>query len=737
MEELLKRLQRLDENGDEAAGNLYWEAVDIPKEQFPLWVAQNDRELRKVLAMDAILTEPDEEERKFAKAYQDLRNEGLSLFKGDKKLDTYGRPIKTLEDFMSALGVTGSDNGEYNDDDRSAFTNPKNSAYWGNMSEEDRTLAALSLGYDSADEMGRDIERTGNAYQIQNQVEGWGPNNERQPISWVVSALKGAAAPRIKEAQLAGRGITWQDVTGDMAELGLNFIPGVGLVRITGTGAKIVSKIPGVKNVANSAVVNKAANSLPGTLIGQGAPLVADQFAVPGLTQAIDAGLLYNPDMLGEETSGLNPRSEFDVGKMAAQAGAIAGAKGAVKGTAMVAKNMMEQGLGNEAGGRGFEKGVKMFESIGEKTDDLIKRRQAMLDRKAELAKKRENVTLPYDEDISTELASTDDLIDAENFRNLTKEAERLARSSEARRDYRRMLSSDEAAHEINDNLFTHGNGTMNMSPERIKLAAKGIRNTNRMKTLDKYMKANENAADGLFQMPDGRVVRRSLVGTDNDIYFPGADYRVFFDPSKSRNLMFKYEKDPRYGETRSILPRPEVLERIHEDELFGLRPSRSKFADEVGLPGVKESVSRNPAVYEQIQKDELLRRKLDPSKTAWKETSRDVIADASFNALAREGIVGNVSDFDKKREDALWNRVMVKMRPLTANSKLPLDTRKKNADAILNVMQYGLDGLPDELYQKNPMVYKLIADNLGVKNWKHSSEENDVKPTTSYSSSF
>ena len=78
----------------------------------------------------------------------------------------------------------------------------------------------------------------------------------------------------------------------------------------------------------------------------------------------------------------------------------------------------------------------------------------------------------------------------------------------------------------------------------------------------------------------------------------------------------------------------------------------------------------------------------------------------------------------------------MIKMRPLTANSTLPIETRKKNADAILNVMQYGLDGLPAELYQKNPKVYKQIADNLGVKDRKHFSE-NDVQPTTSYSSSF
>ena len=78
----------------------------------------------------------------------------------------------------------------------------------------------------------------------------------------------------------------------------------------------------------------------------------------------------------------------------------------------------------------------------------------------------------------------------------------------------------------------------------------------------------------------------------------------------------------------------------------------------------------------------------------------------------------------------------MIKMRPLRANSTLPIETRKKNADAILNVMQYGLDGLPAELYQKNPKVYKQIADNLGVKDGKHFSE-NDVQPTTSYSSSF
>lgn len=698
MEELLKRLQRLDENGDEAAGNLYWEAVDIPKEQFPLWVAQNDRELRKVLAMDAILTEPDEEERKFAKAYQDLRNEGLSLFKGDKKLDPYGRPMKTLDDFMGAFGIPGSDGGEYDDDDRAAFTNPENPRYWGNLPSDDRELAAISMGYESADEMARDLARAGNSFQIANSVEGWDANNEVDVLEFIKSSLKGFALPRVKEAQKAGREPTWQDYTGDMAELGLNFVPGVGLVT---KGGRVVSRIPGLKSGAGRMVVD-------------GLGLVADQAVVPVGTQLVDANILYNPNVLGKSDSELNPRSEFDAVKAAAQAGSIAGAKGTLKGSAMVAKNMLEQGMGNKGAGGTWRGIVDSFESIGEKTDDLIARRQLALDRKAELAKQRANVTLPGDNDISTGLASTDDLIDAENFRNLTKEAERLTRSRKARRDYNKMIASEEAALDMGVNELPYVYEKPYMSPERIKLAnydpETGWSRTKEspFMTLRHYKEANEQGAEGLFQLPDGRVVRRSLVGENNDINFPGAEYSVFFDPSQSRNLMFKYD-----GITRNPLS-----------------------ITEVGVPGVKESVSRNPTVMKEIKKDDLLKRKLDPTKTALVEGARDTFADASFNVLAREGVVGNVTDFDKKREQALWNRMLTKLRPLTANSKLSVDQRKANGEAVMNVMQYGLDRLPTELYQQNPKVYKIIADNLGVKDWKHFSE-NDVQPTTSYSSSF
>lgn len=711
MEELLKRLQRLDENGDEAAGNLYWEAVDIPKEQFPLWVAQNDRELRKVLAMDAILTEPDEEERKFAKAYQDLRNEGLSLFKGDKKLDPYGRPMKTLDDFMGAFGISGSNGGEYDDDDRAAFTNPENPRYWGNLPSDDRELAAISMGYESADEMARDLERAGNSFQIGNRVEGWDANNEVDVMEFIKSSLKGFALPRVKEAQKAGREPSWQDYTGDMAELGLNFVPGVGLVT---KGGRVVSRIPGLKSGAGRMVVD-------------GLGLVADQAVVPVGTQLVDANILYNPNVLGNSDSELNPRSEFDFGKAAVQTGSIASAKGTLKGSAMVGKNMLEQGMGNQSAGGTWRGIVDAFESIGEKTDDLIARRQLALDRKAELAKQRANVTLPGDRDITAtasgagEGATIDDLINAENYRILTSEAERIAKSKKAREAYRKALSGEEAAREITRTQY----GTVQpvSDPALRKRFHEGIKtqenslNKTGATVESEYRVANEDSPyKSLLITKDGRVIPRDYVTYDGEIKYPGTDYTFSLD-EKLSPLDYKYD---------------DFYAKLAEENTI-----RAPIRAVTHYQGIdNNTVARNPAVLKEIKKDDLLKRKLDPTKTALVEGARDTFADASFNVLAREGVVGNVTDFDKKREQALWNRMLTKLRPLTANSKLSVDQRKANGEAVMNVMQYGLDRLPTELYQQNPKVYKIIADNLGVKDWKHFSE-NDVQPTTSYSSSF
>ena len=616
-----------------------------------------------------------------------------------------GRQMKSLDDFMSAFGVTGADGADISDDERSAFTNPENVAYWGNMPTEDKELAALSLGYDNFAAMKDDLDRAGRGYQIRNQVEGWGANNEFQPADFAWSSIKGLTLPRVKDAQLAGREPTWQDWVGDAAELGLNVVPGVGLVTKSG---KLVARVPGISKVAGTAF---------GSMVEQGVPLVAEQFAVPVATQLMDSQLLYNPEALGTEASALDPRSQFDWKAVGLQSAGIGGAKAAVKGGAMVAKNALEQGFGNDVGGSVFRNAVKNFETIGEKSDDLIKRRQAMLDRKAKIAKKRENVTLADDRDIGATSSSVDDLINATNFRILTSEADRIAKSNKARSAYKRAVSGEEAAEAMVNSPF--GISTPELEA-RWRDAVKAQKNAKTSVEAD-YRSANEDSPYlSLLIMDDGRVVPRDYVTFDGELKYPGADYS--FKPTKKLSpLEYKYD---------------DFYNRLLDDNAnsaavrWTFIPNEAIDADKV--------VARNPAVLEQIQKDDLLRRKLDGA-TSTIENLRDTGANVAFNAMAREGLANNssINDLEKKRADAIWNRTIKQLRPLTANSELPIETRRKNASAIMNVMQNGLDGVPEEEFVKNPRLYHIIADRLGVKGWKHPSEASNPMPTTSYSSAY
>ena len=741
MDKILEALRLQAEHGDENADRLYWAVKDagISEQEFPLWVAQNAQELSSALKFRSVMEDATEEEKALQNEFTKLRNQGTRAFMGDGKSTVTGAPQRTLDDFMgeSGFGVLPSRGDTFSDDDRAAFTNPENSAYWGNRSADDIRRAAWSLGYQDEEQMRRDLERAGNQFQHAQAVEGYDANNSIQPIGWAVSALKGFAAPRIKEAQLAGRDVTWQDVAGDLAELGLNFVPGVGIV---GKGGKVVARF-----------------GRAGEAIGRGVPLVVDQFAVPAGTQAIDAGLLYNPDMLGTEASGLNPRSEIDLGKMAAQAGGIATAKGAIKGAGMVGKNMLEQGMGNETGGQAFRGAVKAFESIGEKTDDLIARRQAMLDRKAELAKQRQNVTLPGDRDISGKTSTIDDIINAENFRNLTQEADRLANTQASRNEYRKMVSEAERYNRYQRDLENDYAGLKMVEKEILNDArwggwddelrkrfedvqAKmidvqkemleainngtfnlGFREGDILSKTSDYMKANEAGTEQLIQLPDGRVVRSSIVDKEGNVQVPGMDYE-FGIPEGSRYLDFQYEA-------------PDVGKYTWDPTGMTSMPAEMRgFAKKFGVVD-DELVSRNPAVLAQIEKDELLKRKLDPSATAFRENVRDIGANIGFNGLVRQGAIGNVTDFDRKREQALWNSTLRTLSPLVADFRIPPKERQANADAIMDVMTYGLDGIPAEKFAANPSIYRAIAERLGVSNWKHFSEY-EAQPETSYSTS-
>lgn len=706
MDKILEALHQQALDGSLDADKLYWATDGLNDDEKKLWFAENQDAIRNALRIDLLATNK-KADKSLLKAFNDMRVESAKLFTGAGKQDAMGRQMKTLDDFMSAFGVTGANGADLSDDERSAFTNPENSAYWGNKSAEDKELAALSLGYEDFDAMKDDLDRAGRGYQTRNQVEGWGPNNEFQVGGWLWSALVGLGAPRIKDAQLAGRSVNWQDVAGDLAELGLNFVPGVGLVSKAG---RVVAKIPGVGKVANSAI---------GSMVGQGAALAADQLAVPVATQALDANILYNPNVLGTEASAVDPRSKFDWKQVGLQAGGIAGAKGAVKGSAMMAKNVLEQGLGNEVGGQQFRNVVQSFERIGEKTDDLIRRRQVMLDRKAELAKQSRNVTLPGDADISGNVATPDDLIDAENFRVLTNEANRIKNSKKLRDDYRTYVRGKEAelTQAFNDDWTDEG------LKQRVDAGRQIPRDI-----WSRYRKANEAGAENIAQLDDGRFVRAKYLN-DEGLRFDGSDYTIPLKDNSVLPMEFVYDDARNHGRDAQL--RIDDMGGVINPDFYDNPYVRHEI-------GIVSTGSRNPAVQEAIMKDDLLRRKLNGA-TATVENLRDTGANVAFNAMAREGLAGNssINDLEKKRADAVWNRTMMQLRPLTANSNLPIETRRANASAIMNVMQNGLDGISDEEFAKNPRLYHIIADRLGVTGWKHPSEVSNPTPSTSYSSAY
>lgn len=716
------------ENGDEDAYRLLMESLDYDEKTLPMFVARYGDELDRVLDIPSLTgmvnADPESDASKSMmgalKEYTELRNQGKAMHapNAPERLDIYGKKIPTVDDFMKVFG-SSMEEGESEDDARAAFTNPENQRYWGNYSDSDKNLAAYQLGYRDFNDMYGDLNRASVGFQTNNRAEGFGPNNEKNfYIPWAISALKGLAVPRIKEAQAAGRDVTWQDITGDMAELGLNFIPGVGIM---GKGGKLLARI-GPKS----------------ELVGKGLGMALESVAVPALSQGMDAGLLYNPNTLGTSESGLNIRSEFSLPAMAAQAGGIAGAKGAIKGGASMAKNAMENTMGKEGGGNAFKKAFETMERIGESTDDLIARRQAVLDRKAELAKKLENVERPNENRVTSAAvenrgyADPEAIYDAENLRILTEEANKFAETQKLRKAY-------EDAEREWDNLRQERrlNPT---SPEEQAVIGDW---------LDAGSEYGKAAMPGrpFVQLPDGRFVyeQPGIVGGREWRGIKLADFRPGGDA--------EYYRIPPSGLKTMVEPgnHPDYLPRNYEMTFRNDSPFMSK--KNVNIDGLgngpewkhdglrntyTQSVSeiaREPATLKAIQKDDLLSRKLDPYSTA-KERARDVAGNAAFNAMSREGLVGNIDALNEEREKALWNRKLGRLREVITEPGIGPDERRRRQEAVMNVMAYGLDGLPEEVFNGDRAMYRAIAGKLGLRGWQHFSESNP-QPSTSYSSAY
>jgi hypothetical protein len=667
-QEALYNLALSDLPSANAADTLYRSSKDLNDDELAVWVMNNMNELQKVLQVPSVMDDNVSDwMRDMAKEVYSLRNEATTASR-DEQRDIMGNKRRSVDDYMTAFGYQTENGKALSDDDRSAFTNPENKKYWGNYPQSEKEAAAVALGNDRFSEIEDDLRRSGDEYQLRNQGEGYNANNELEVWPWLKSALKGAATPRVKEAQLAGREPTWQDFAGDAAELGLNFIPGVGIADKAGV---LIYKAPWLTSDMAKAIGEK---------IAFGAGFATESLAQPLASQALDVGVLYNPDVLGEPTSSLNPRSEFSKDKLLAQAGGIGMGKGVVKGYGARVKNSLEQSLGDDAAGAAYKGGFKDFiGNLGNKTDDIIARRQAMLDRKAELAKQNAELAKKVElgnAPVKRSGYSIDDLIDAENYRALTSEAKRLGSSQGIANKY---------ANNPDDNWLS-------------------FRNKNEA---GKY--------DNLVQLPDGRVISAKNLDEEG-IVIDGVHKKV----DDVTPLEYQYDDVGNMD--------MDVATRI--DDMGGvIDPDHYDFdyisRTEDGFPNV---TSRNAVVKEQINRNPELARKM-AGATRLGETARDASANAVYNMLAREGyanaggMIGSIKEIDEKRQKALWNNMLGKLRDFTANPRISVEDRAKYADAIMNVMTYGLDGLTDEQYAQYPQIYHNIAIKLGVDEWKHPSE--------------
>ena len=658
------------------------------EQQVAEYIALHDADMREVLGVTDLARKDANPE--LAKEYYKLLKRGQAMQDPDtgSRKDYYNEDLRNIDHFMELMGVK-KENGEYSNDMRSAFTNPESPEYYGKISRDDLQLAALQDGYENADELLSAMGQAGALYQRDRKARGYNPDNSTDAVAWVADLAQEIALPRVREARLAGREWTKEDLFGDMAELGLNFVPGVGLVSKAG---KVVARIP-------NQYVGKAVN---GILMG------AENAAVPVGTQLIDMGLYGDDD----------PRGQWSTSRVAAQMGGITGGRMALTGMGQAGKHLLAAREGESAAreaARGFSDFVK---SIGEKTDDVIARRQAMLDRKAELARQRQNVRLPGDRDISTaKSASTDDLIAADNYRILNEEAKRIANSENERKAYRASVARQEARQrELETPTFLRDeNGNVvadywhdgNIAQADLGYVGNALKEYDRQ-LADAYRAANEKGAREIVQLPDGRFVYADRVKAD-DIDF-GQDY--VFPKTKTSSAEFTYEP--------ANMPHGYAEPGVVITEGGALKP-----------------VDRNVAVMKELEKPEnqVIARKLNPWRTEGLEIARDYTANLGADVASREGLVGKALDMDEKRQNALWNSYMMKLRPLVGDADVSTEEKKRRVNAIMNVLTYGLDNIPDETFLANKDIYHAIAGLLGAPSWRHSSESGDEpSPTTSFS---
>ena len=78
-----------------------------------------------------------------------------------------------------------------------------------------------------------------------------------------------------------------------------------------------------------------------------------------------------------------------------------------------------------------------------------------------------------------------------------------------------------------------------------------------------------------------------------------------------------------------------------------------------------------------------------------------------------------------------MWNKGVRKYRDFVNANNVSPELKKRYINAFVNIKYYGLDSLPQEIYNLDPEVYKNAAKMMGIEGWPH---EVPDQPTTSNS---
>lgn len=671
-----KILTAIENHADDndRASEIYFETVNMDKRELADYVASHLEELRELLGIRDLATKDGAPE--LTKEFWDMVKLGRSIQNPDpyQKHDYYGDDLKTVDSYMEDFGVQ-KENGEYNDDLRAAFTNPKNPAYYGNF-DRDMVKDLAQRDNISVDEYLDKIRRTADSWQRGNQARGYNADNGIT-WRWFTDLGQELVFPRVREKKLAGQGASWNDWLGDLAELGLNFVPGTGLVtRATG---KVVANWPKTARII--------------TNIGLEA---AESAAVPLGSQALDIALYSDDD----------PRGNWDWERVGAQYAGAVGAKGAIKMGARTAKDAAELGAGKDVGGKGFKDAMDIIEDIGYDARNNIARRDIVQQRMSELSKDPRYMDIEDRTFLTPEQNKTGLFLGPEegkgymDFLIRKEEAERLARTQSARNKYAEAVKKErEDAEELFKSAGKDEIPSLGALEETVKPVNEAKKALVDIGHTDKEI---VQLPDGTFAYNEGGVIggmkgkpvwKADFMGQPDDL------------PAKVTVLrQFDEWPDPR---TKTV---------------------------KVGK--VEQEVTEAPRdiVVRKALNDDRDFASVASGRAKWNKPV-NIGANVVFNAGAREGWVGQGLGLDEKRQAALYNQMLMKLRPLVAESGKSPEGKRRTVDAIMNVMDYGLDNLPEEMYKKDKATYKAIAAQLGSKDWSHWSESK-VKdyPTTSKS---